>query len=146
MRLDAEALEMVAANEADWDARAALHAASRFYSQPAEYWFGDYEWEDLGPLDGRDVLHLQCHLGTETIAFARRGARTVGLDLSSRSLEEARKLAGNQKVDIEYVARERVRRGGSPARAGSSTSSTPARARSATSPTSPSGPTSSANS
>ena len=103
MRLDAEALEMVAANEADWDARAALHAASRFYSRPAEYWFGDYEWEDLGPLDGRDVLHLQCHLGTETIAFARRGARTVGLDLSSRSLEEARKLAGHQKVDIEYL-------------------------------------------
>ena len=103
MRLDAEALEMVAANEADWDARAALHAASRFYGRPAEYWFGDYEWEDLGPLDGRDILHLQCHLGTETIAFARRGARTVGLDLSSRSLEEARKLAGHEKVDIEYV-------------------------------------------
>jgi SAM-dependent methyltransferase len=94
---------MIAANEADWDARAPLHAASRFYSQPAEYWFADYEWEDLGPLDGRDVLHLQCHLGTETIALARRGARVTGLDLSLKSLEEARQIAADAEVDLEYV-------------------------------------------
>ena len=101
--LDAETRQMVAANEADWDARAPLHAASRFYSQPAEYWFADYEWEDLGPLQGRDVLHLQCHLGTETIAFARRGARVTGLDLSRKSLEEARRIAAGADQDIDYV-------------------------------------------
>ena len=93
MGLDADVLRMVAANEADWDARAALHAASAFYDRPAEFWFADYEWEDLGELDGRDVVHLQCHLGTETVAFARRGARTVGLDLSAKSLDEARRIA-----------------------------------------------------
>ncbi|MEV0802128.1 class I SAM-dependent methyltransferase [Kribbella sp. NPDC050281] len=103
MRLDAQTLQMVAANEADWDARAPLHAASRFYSQPAEFWFADYEWEDLGPLEGRDVLHLQCHLGTETIAFARRGARTTGLDLSAKSLEDARQLAADAGVEVDYV-------------------------------------------
>ncbi|MGW1339846.1 class I SAM-dependent methyltransferase [Kribbella sp. NPDC002412] len=101
--LDAETRQMVAANEADWDARAPLHAASQFYNQPAEYWFADYEWEDLGPLEGRDVLHLQCHLGTETIAFARRGARTVGLDLSAKSLEEARGIAAESGQAVEYV-------------------------------------------
>ena len=103
MRLDAQTLQMVAANEADWDARAPLHAASRFYSQPAEFWFADYEWDDLGPLEGRDVLHLQCHLGTETIAFARRGARTTGLDLSARSLDEARQIAADAGVEVDYV-------------------------------------------
>src|SRR5882757_3227326 len=94
---------MLAANEADWDARAALHAASEFYDRPAEFWFADYEWEDLGPLDGLDVVHLQCHLGTETIAFARRGARTVGLDLSAKSLEEARRIAAEADAKVEYV-------------------------------------------
>lgn len=103
MTLDPETRQMIAANEADWDARAPLHAASRFYSQPAEFWFADYEWEDLGPLDGRDVLHLQCHLGTETIAFARRGARVAGLDLSMKSLEAARQIAADAEVDVEYV-------------------------------------------
>jgi SAM-dependent methyltransferase len=101
--LDADVRRMVAANEADWDARAALHAASEFYDRPAEFWFADYEWEDLGPLEGRDVVHLQCHLGTETIAFARRGARTVGLDLSARSLEEARRIAAEADAKVEYV-------------------------------------------
>ncbi|QNE22798.1 class I SAM-dependent methyltransferase [Kribbella qitaiheensis] len=94
---------MVAANEADWDARAALHAASEFYDRPADFWFAEYEWEDLGELEGRDIVHLQCHLGTETIAFARRGARTVGLDLSAKSLEEARRIAAAAEVDVEYV-------------------------------------------
>ena len=103
MGLDSQTRQMVAANEADWDARAPLHAASRFYSQPAEFWFADYEWEDLGPLEGRDVLHLQCHLGTETIAFARRGARTTGLDLSARSLDEARQIAADAGVEVDYV-------------------------------------------
>ena len=90
-------------HEAAWDARAPLHAASGFYSQPAEYWFADYEWEDLGPLAGRDVLHLQCDLGTETIAFARRGARATGLDLSAKSLAEARRIAADAGHDVDYV-------------------------------------------
>ncbi|WP_238335288.1 class I SAM-dependent methyltransferase [Kribbella amoyensis] len=101
--LGAEVLGMVAANEADWDARAPLHAASAFYGRPAEYWFADYEWEDLGELRGRDIVHLQCHLGTETIAFARRGANTTGLDLSAKSLDEARRIAAAADVDVDYV-------------------------------------------
>ena len=103
MTLDAQTQEMVAANEADWDARAPLHAASAFYDWPAEFWFADYEWEDLGPLEGRDLLHLQCHLGNETIAFARRGARTSGLDLSAESLEAARRIADEAGVEVDYV-------------------------------------------
>ncbi|HWD80191.1 MAG TPA: class I SAM-dependent methyltransferase [Kribbella sp.] len=101
--LDEQTLQMVTANEADWDARAPLHAASAFYDRPSEYWFADYEWADLGPLDGRDVLHLQCHLGTETIEFARRGARTTGLDLSKKSLKAARRIAAEAGVDVDYV-------------------------------------------
>src|SRR4051812_21946306 len=79
--------EMVRANQANWDARTPVHVASAFYgldgSRTAEDWFAPFEWTDLGELAGRDVLHLQCHLGTETAAFAARGAaHTVGLDFS----------------------------------------------------------------
>lgn len=98
---------MIDANEANWDARAPIHLDSRFYGirhgRPAEYWFADYEWADLGELAGRDLLHLQCHLGTETVAFPRRGARTVGLDISARSIEAARDVARMSEVDIEFV-------------------------------------------
>lgn len=95
--------DRVLANQANWDARAPLHAASGFYRRPAEGWFAGYEWEDLGDLAGSDVLHLQCHLGTETLAFARAGARTAGLDLSGRSIDEARRISAAAGLEIDYV-------------------------------------------
>lgn len=104
---EADVERMMSANEANWDARTPVHVASRFYgldgSRPAESWFAPYEWGDLGELNGVDLLHLQSHLGVETIALARRGARAVGLDISGASVREARVVAERAGVDIEYV-------------------------------------------
>lgn len=106
--------EMFRANRADWDARTPIHAASRFYdltgagAGPEDIlawsarWFAPYEWRDLGDLAGRDAVHLQCHLGTETLALAARGARTTGLDLSDASVRAARDLAARAGLAVEY--------------------------------------------
>jgi SAM-dependent methyltransferase len=88
---------------ANWDARTPVHAVSEFYARDPELWFAEFEWADLGELRDRDVLHLQCHLGTETIALARRGARAVGLDFSAESVTQARRLAAEAGLNIEYV-------------------------------------------
>jgi SAM-dependent methyltransferase len=107
---DAETARMIAANRANWDARAPIHVASAFYgldgSRPAESWFAPYEWADLGELRGRRLLHLQCHLGTETVAFAAKGAAVTGLDFSGESLAHARRLAAERGLDIDYVEAE----------------------------------------
>ncbi|GAB7029956.1 class I SAM-dependent methyltransferase [Streptomyces platensis subsp. malvinus] len=100
--------QMIRANQANWDARTPVHVASEFYgldgSRTAEHWFAPFEWADLGALAGRDVLHLQCHLGTETAAFADRGAaRTVGLDFSAAAVREAGRLADETGRDMEFV-------------------------------------------
>ncbi len=96
------------ANQVNWDARTPVHVASSFYgldgSRDAASWFASYEWDDLGALDGVDLLHLQCHVGAETVAFARSGARVVGLDISEASVREARLHAGRAGVDARYVA------------------------------------------
>ncbi len=43
---------------------------------------------------GLRCVHLQCHIGTDTLSLARRGAASVtGLDFSAASLAEARRLA-----------------------------------------------------
>lgn len=48
----------------------------------------------LPDINGLDVVHLQCHIATDTLSLARRGAKSVvGLDFSPASLEQARKLA-----------------------------------------------------
>ena len=69
----------------------------------------------LGDISGLDVIHLQCHLGLDTISLARLGARrVVGLDMSPRSLKRARELARRAEARIElveanvYAAREVV--------------------------------------
>src|ERR1700754_2224949 len=94
------------ANERNWDARAPIHAHSEFYGigdRDPVSWFAPFEWDDLGPLDGREVAHLQCHLGVETMAFALKGARTTGLDFSNVSVREAQRIASQASLAIEYV-------------------------------------------
>ena len=54
---------------------------------------------------GLDIVHLQCHIGTDTLSLARRGAKSVvGLDFSSASIKEGRRLAagaaGGEKLSF----------------------------------------------
>lgn len=98
-------------NEKNWNDRANLHMAgdycglSRLLADPdaisAEL---ALDIGRFGDLAGKQVMHLQCHVGTDTIGFARRGAaRVVGLDLSETSLAHARAIADKAGVDVEYV-------------------------------------------
>jgi SAM-dependent methyltransferase len=103
IRFDDETERQMSANQANWDERTPIHVRSEFYARPAGTWFADYEWTDLGELSGADVLHLQCHIGTETVAFAERGARTVGLDLSGESVAAAERIAAERGLPVEYV-------------------------------------------
>ena len=96
-------------NRANWDSRAPIHVRGygieRYLSDPDA--ISDvvaFDLPRLGRLDGLDVLHLQCHIGTDTLSLARLGAASVtGLDFSSASLEAARKLAEDTATPIAYV-------------------------------------------
>jgi SAM-dependent methyltransferase len=97
-------------NRANWDERAAAHAASvgygldRFRSDPGH--LSDvvrFDLPLLGDVAGLDGVHLQCHIGTDTISLGRLGARMTGLDFSSASLAEARQLAEETGSGVEFV-------------------------------------------
>lgn len=48
----------------------------------------------LGDISGLNIIHLQCHIGTDTLSLARLGACSVtGLDFSGASIDEARRVA-----------------------------------------------------
>lgn len=87
-----------ALNHAWWDERAPLHEASRFY-RTGGTGLEDFEVAELGDLDGLEIVHLQCHIGTDTIDLARHGARTVGLDFSANAIDAARRIAAEAGVD-----------------------------------------------
>jgi 2-polyprenyl-3-methyl-5-hydroxy-6-metoxy-1,4-benzoquinol methylase len=97
----------LADNKALWDERVPVHAASDLYDLPGVVGGHDglRPWEDteLGTLAGLDVVHLQCHIGTDTVALARRGAQVTGLDFSDPALRAAEDLATRCGVKVEWV-------------------------------------------
>ncbi len=50
------------------------------------------ELEEMGDVAGKNLLHLQCHFGMDTLSWARLGAKVTGIDISDRSIEVADEL------------------------------------------------------
>jgi len=97
-------------NRASWDERAPAHAASpdynlaAFRSDPA--YLSDvvrFDLPLLGDVSGLRGVHLQCHIGTDTISLSRLGARMTGLDFSPPALEQARALAAETGAEVDFV-------------------------------------------
>ena len=100
-------------NRANWDERAPAHAASPYYSferfvEDPSY-ISDvvrFDLPRLGDVSGLRVVHLQCHIGTDTVSLARLGADMTGLDFSAASLAQARRIARLAGADVRFVEAE----------------------------------------
>lgn len=102
-------MDHLAINRANWDARADVHVGSRGYEVDRvtdPQWISRvvaFDLPRLGEVTGLEAVHLQCHLGTDTVSLARLGARMTGLDLSPRSIHHARRIAAEAGVEVDYV-------------------------------------------
>ncbi|MFQ6572138.1 class I SAM-dependent methyltransferase [Pseudomonas sp. UM16] len=97
-------------NRRSWDERAPLHAASvdyevqQFIAHPQHLSaVVRFDVPRLGDIRGLRTVHLQCHIGTDTLSLARLGAEVCGLDYSSQSLAQARRLAERCGAKIDFV-------------------------------------------
>ena len=103
--------EARAANLRLWNAWTKIHEASEFYDvdgfRAGRTSLWPLELEELGPFvhEGTTLLHLQCHFGLDTLSWARRGARVLGLDFSGEAVALARRLAGEAGLEerAEFV-------------------------------------------
>jgi SAM-dependent methyltransferase len=101
--------DYVEINKANWDERAPAHAASvdygvdQFVTDP-DFLSGVVRFDRprLGDLSGLRGVHLQCHIGTDTLSLSRLGARMAGLDFSPAALAEARTLAARTGTEIDF--------------------------------------------
>ncbi len=100
-------------NRANWDERAPAHIASPGYAvdnfRADPTYISDvvrFDIPRLGPVEGLRGIHLQCHIGTDTISLARLGAAMTGLDFSGASIAEARRLNDDLGHDVEFVEAE----------------------------------------
>src|SRR5450432_4788571 len=97
-------------NRASWDERAPAHAASPDYhvanfTADPDFLSGVVRFDQprLGDLSDQRGVHLQCHIGTDTISLSRLGATMTGLDFSPASVAEARRLSDECQAAVEFV-------------------------------------------
>jgi len=97
------------ANRLNWDDRTAIHLRNRtgFYPidrvRAGDDAFGECEDAELGDVEGKRIVHLQCHFGLDTIRLARRGAIATGLDFSPAAIVAGRALAAELGVAVRFV-------------------------------------------
>jgi SAM-dependent methyltransferase len=97
-------------NRASWDERVPAHVASpdyqisRFADDPGHLSeVVRFDLPRLGDIRGLRGVHLQCHIGTDTVSLARLGASMTGLDFSAPAVAAARELATGTGADAQFV-------------------------------------------
>lgn len=97
----------IESNRAAWNLKTSVHEKSDFYE--VEAWkagknvLNEIEMKELGDVQGKKLLHLQCHFGLDTLSWARLGARVSGCDLSDEAIKTARKLAREADIKARFV-------------------------------------------
>ena len=99
-----------AANLANWNDRVAAHLASPgydvdgFIAEPGRIAKAvNLDREVIGDVRGLSLLHLQCHIGLDTLSWARLGARVTGLDFSPPAIDAAREISRRAQTPAEFV-------------------------------------------
>ena len=94
-------------NKETWNKKVAVHAASDFYAMDqfknGSTSLNDYELKALGDVNGKSLLHLQCHFGQDTLSWSRMGAKCTGVDLSDEGIKLAQALNDELELDARFV-------------------------------------------
>ena len=99
--------EYLIINKKAWDKRTPIHLQSKFYKnnefKNGKTSLNSIELDAIGNVEGKSLLHLQCHFGQDSISFGRMGARVTGVDFSDVAISLARKLSKETKVHVDFV-------------------------------------------
>jgi SAM-dependent methyltransferase len=99
--------EYMDSNRALWDELTPIHERSDFYDLPGFKKGGvrlrPFEIDEVGDVTGKDLLHLQCHFGIDTLSWARLGAQVTGADFSEPAIELARSIADDLHLAARFV-------------------------------------------
>jgi SAM-dependent methyltransferase len=92
-------------NRAFWDEVTPVHlrayGVERFLA--GERWLPNEILTEMGDVSDLSLLHLQCHFGLDSLAWAREGAKVTGVDFSPAAIEAARELAERASLPARFV-------------------------------------------
>jgi 2-polyprenyl-3-methyl-5-hydroxy-6-metoxy-1,4-benzoquinol methylase len=90
-----------------WNERTIHHLKSDFYDMEGflagKSSLKDIELPLLGDVNGKSLLHLQCHFGQDTLSLARMGAKVTGVDLSDKAIDTANELAAQIDPSARFI-------------------------------------------
>ena len=99
--------EFLKANQTLWNEWTTEHEKSPFYNvegfKAGKERLKIIELGEVGDVRGKTLLHLQCHFGLDTLAWARHGAIATGVDLSNESIALARSLSEELNLPATFV-------------------------------------------
>lgn len=99
--------EFLQANQKLWNEWTTEHEKSPFYDvegfKAGKERLKSIELQEVGDVRGKSLLHLQCHFGLDTLAWARHGATVTGVDLSTDSIALAHSLSEELKIPATFV-------------------------------------------
>lgn len=100
--------EFLETNKKYWNESVEIHKKSTFYDFDAfkkgkNKLIGSLEQKELGDINGKKLLHLQCHFGMDTLLLARLGAEVTGVDFSDAAIIEAKQLSKELNIPAKFV-------------------------------------------
>lgn len=94
-------------NRQSWNNRIETHLKSDFYDLEGflkgNSTLNDIELKLMPDLEGKSILHLQCHFGQDSISLSRLGAQVTGVDLSDKAIESAKQIAKELNTDTRFI-------------------------------------------
>jgi len=94
-------------NKELWNKKTAVHVRSEFYDvdgfKSGKSSLNHIELEEVGDVQGKTMLHLQCHFGLDTLSWARMGAKTTGVDFSEEAIQLARSLSEETGIPSDFI-------------------------------------------
>jgi len=90
-----------------WNELAEINAKSRVYDlegfKTGKTSLLSIELEELGDVNGKTLLHLQCHFGMDTLSWARLGAKVTGVDFSDKAIILAKELSKELDIPARFI-------------------------------------------
>lgn len=94
-------------NKDAWDQRTRVHLDSKFYDvasfKKGRCSLNPIELQQVGSVQGKSLLHLQCHFGQDTLSWARLGADVTGVDLSADAIQQANQLKQSLQLEAGFI-------------------------------------------
>lgn len=99
--------DYITLNRKLWNQRTEIHVQSDFYDvdnfMKGKCSLKPIELELLGDVNGKRILHLQCHFGQDTLSLSRMGAKVTGVDFSNKAIDKARELNDLLHLDATFI-------------------------------------------